>query len=219
MKNLPKQIVIYGGTGQARVVRPILERNHCEVMAIVDDTPKIESPFPDVEFLNGFDQLKSWLKKNNNLQIGFVIAIGNPHGEVRLNLQKRLENIGLISMSVIHEDAIIAKNCQIGKGVQIMPGAIIMPGAKVGDQCIINTKASLDHDSILGNGCELAPGSTVCGEVKIHDNSWIGAGATILPKIVINKNVIVGAGALVNKDVEADSVVVGIPAKTLRKKR
>jgi acetyltransferase-like isoleucine patch superfamily enzyme len=55
--------------------------------------------------------------------------------------------------------------------------------------------------------------------VKIHDNSWIGAGATILPKIVINKNVIVGAGALVNKDVEADSVVVGIPAKTLRKKR
>ena len=214
--NSISEVIIYGGTGQAKVVRPILESQHYKIIAVADDTPDIESPFKDIPFLNGYENLLSWTADLDKSKIGFVLAIGNPHGEIRLKLQKKLEEIGLTSIPVIHESAIIYGDCEIGQGVQIMPGAIIMPGSKIGMQCIINTKASLDHGSFLGDGCELAPGSTVCGEVIIEDFVWIGAGATILPRVIVHRGSIVGAGAMVNRDVPPFTIVAGVPAKTLK---
>lgn len=45
---------------------------------------------------------------------------------------------------------------------------------------------------------------------------WIGAAATILPGVTIGENSIVAAGAVVNKDVPANTIVGGVPAKILR---
>lgn len=52
--------------------------------------------------------------------------------------------------------------------------------------------------------------------ILIKRNVWIGAGATILPGVTIGENSIVAAGAVVNKDVPANTIVGGIPAKILR---
>ena len=52
--------------------------------------------------------------------------------------------------------------------------------------------------------------------VVIKRNAWIGAGATILPGVTVGENSIVAAGAVVNKDVPANTIVGGIPAKVLR---
>jgi acetyltransferase-like isoleucine patch superfamily enzyme len=60
-------------------------------------------------------------------------------------------------------------------------------------------------------------GASIAGQVKIGDFSTIGTNATILPNIVIGDNVYVGAGAVVNKNIESNLVVAGVPAKTLRK--
>lgn len=52
--------------------------------------------------------------------------------------------------------------------------------------------------------------------ILINQNAWVGAGATILPGVTIGANAIVAAGAVVNKDVPANTMVGGIPAKILR---
>jgi acetyltransferase-like isoleucine patch superfamily enzyme len=52
--------------------------------------------------------------------------------------------------------------------------------------------------------------------IHIKRNAWIGAGATILPGVTIGENSIVAAGAVVNKDVPANTIVGGIPAKVIR---
>lgn len=52
--------------------------------------------------------------------------------------------------------------------------------------------------------------------VRIKSGAWIGAGATVLPGITVGENAIVGAGAVVTKDVPANMVVAGIPAKIIR---
>lgn len=52
--------------------------------------------------------------------------------------------------------------------------------------------------------------------IVIKKNAWIGAGATILPGVTVGENAVVAAGALVNKDVAANTVVGGIPAKLLK---
>jgi acetyltransferase-like isoleucine patch superfamily enzyme len=50
----------------------------------------------------------------------------------------------------------------------------------------------------------------------IKRNVWIGAGATILPGVTVGENSIVAAGAVVNKDVAANTIVGGIPARFIK---
>jgi acetyltransferase-like isoleucine patch superfamily enzyme len=53
--------------------------------------------------------------------------------------------------------------------------------------------------------------------VHLERNCWLGANVTILPGITVGENAIVGAGAVVTKDVPANTVVVGNPARIIRK--
>ena len=52
--------------------------------------------------------------------------------------------------------------------------------------------------------------------VLVKRNVWIGAAATILPGVTVGENSIVAAGAVVNKDVAANTIVGGIPAKKIK---
>lgn len=209
---MKKKIILYGGTGQAKVVRPIVEYYNSKVVAVFDDTVGLISPFRDVDLYCGYEALLSWVKHVDPCEIGFVITIGNPHGNVRLKLHSALVKMGLSAMTVIHPSAIIAENAIIGAGSQVMAGAVIMPEVVIGKQCIINTKASVDHECVIEDGCEVAPGATLCGSVTMHQNAWVCAGATVLPRISIGANSIVGAGSVVINDIQEDRSVVGVPA-------
>ena len=47
---IPKYIILYGGTGQSKVVKPIIEYYGSKVIAVFDDTENLEPPFKDVDF-------------------------------------------------------------------------------------------------------------------------------------------------------------------------
>jgi maltose O-acetyltransferase len=59
-------------------------------------------------------------------------------------------------------------------------------------------------------------GWEVAKPIVIEDNVWIGGGAILLPGVTIGRNAVVGAGAVVSRDVPANTVVVGNPARVLR---
>ncbi|QJW90763.1 sugar O-acetyltransferase [Spirosoma taeanense] len=52
--------------------------------------------------------------------------------------------------------------------------------------------------------------------IVVKRNAWIGAGATVLPGVTIGENAVVAAGAIVSRDVPANTVVAGIPAKVVK---
>ncbi|MCP4397508.1 MAG: acetyltransferase [bacterium] len=216
---LPQKIILWGGTGQAKVIRPIIEHYGSEVVAVFDDTIGLQSPFPDIEIYQGYEGFVSWITHQNSKELGFCIAIGNPHGDARLRLHSMLVKEGLTPTILIHPTAWIARNMRIGVGGQILAGAIITEETQIGKECIINTKASVDHECILEDGVEIAPGATLCGCVHVKRNAWICAGATVLPRITIGEWAIVGAGAVVTEDVPARVTVVGVPARPLIKKK
>jgi len=53
--------------------------------------------------------------------------------------------------------------------------------------------------------------------IEIHDNVWIGGGAMVLPGVTIGRNSVVGAGAVVTRDVPPDVLVLGNPARVVRR--
>ncbi len=56
-----------------------------------------------------------------------------------------------------------------------------------------------------------------CRSVRICKNAWIGAGVTIMPGVTVGENAVVAGGAVVTKDVPADTVVGGNPARVLKR--
>ena len=56
----------------------------------------------------------------------------------------------------------------------------------------------------------------ILSPVVIRKNAWIGANATILPGVTVGENAIVAAGAVVSKDMPANTIVGGVPAKIIR---
>lgn len=87
-------------------------------------------------------------------------------------------------------------------------------GITIEDNVLIAPKVSL-----LSEGHPLSPDarqSLVPGPIHIKKNAWIGAAATILPGVTVGENPVVAAGAVVSKDVPANTVVGGIPAKQVK---
>jgi len=219
VNRLPPKVILWGGTGQAKVVRPIIEHYGSKVVAVFDDTPNLPPPFPDVPLYVGWAGFKEWITDYpRRAEIGFCITIGNPNGRMRVRFHERLMTEGLQPVTIAHPSAQIAENAIIGAGCQFMAGAIVNPEAHLGRQCIINTKASIDHECILEDGVELAPGATLCGIVRLGVNAWVCAGATVLPRIKIGADAVVGAGAVVIRDVPDATTVIGVPARPLIKR-
>lgn len=216
---LSPRVVLWGGTGQAKVVRPIVEHWGAKVVAVFDDTPGLAAPFADVPLYEGWKGFEAWLKQHGHSDVGFSVTIGNPHGDARLRIHDRLEQAGLACINVVHPTAWVADNAVVGAGVQIMAGSIVGVEARLGRQCIINTRASVDHENVLEDGVEIAPGATLCGCVRVKARAWVCAGATVLPRITIGEDAVVGAGAVVCSDVPAGTTVVGVPARNMNRRK
>lgn len=207
-----KKAIMWGAGDQGRVNRAILEEQGIELIALVDDTPDLKSPIHKVPLILGKD-FERWLATQTSRDFGFIIAIGNPYGHVRMKLAHRLKLLGLPSIQLVDHSAKIRSSAIIGEGIQIMPNALIHNDVIIRDQCIINTRALVEHDCVLNDGVEIGPGAVLCGRVNIGENSWIGAGAVIRPRIKIGKNTIIGAGAVVVNDIPDGVIAVGCPAR------
>lgn len=118
------------------------------------------------------------------------------------------DEVMLISPSTISIDdySMIGERCYIRGGGKIMIGKYCQMANNV---IIVTTNHLLDKDLYYGN--------IENKDVIIGNNVWIGSGAKIMPGVKIGDNSVVGAGAVVTKDVEADIIVGGVPAKLIKK--
>jgi UDP-3-O-[3-hydroxymyristoyl] glucosamine N-acyltransferase len=85
------------------------------------------------------------------------------------------------------------------KGVQVLANAAIMNNVTLGDFCIINTGAIIEHDSVIGTGVHVAPGAIVLGNCKIGEYSFIAAGAIVIQGCTVPPRTFVKAHSIWNK--------------------
>ncbi|MDE5957212.1 MAG: galactoside O-acetyltransferase [Muribaculaceae bacterium] len=103
----------------------------------------------------------------------------------------------------------------IGKNVVVMPGCLMMSagGITIDDGAMIAANVQL-----ISNNHDLYERQIItCKPIHIGQNVWIGAGATILPGVTIGDNAVVGAASVVTKDVGANTIVAGNPAKFIKR--
>ncbi|MEE9310861.1 MAG: DapH/DapD/GlmU-related protein, partial [Planctomycetota bacterium] len=145
--------------------------------------------------------------------------------------------------TTIYPNTAIRTGVEIGEDCAIGPFAHLREGTKVGNGCkvgaFVETKNAVFGDGSkaghlaylgdvkMGKDVNIGAGSIVAnydGEKKhqtnIDDNAFIGCGTVLVAPVNVGKNAQTGANTVVphNKDVPDNTIVVGIPAKELRKK-
>lgn len=208
-----KQIIFWGATGHAKVLREAVGHHGYELVAVFDNNRDVHPPFPDVPLHYGVEGFKAWLREHGFSETEALVTIGGASGRDRLEIQNFLKRNGVRPATVIHPTAFVAKNATIEEGSQIIANATVGVETEVGKACIINTAASVDHESVLEDGVHIAPGAVLAGSVRVGSHTLVGVGAVVLPWIKIGSDVTIGAGAVVTKDVPDGVVAYGNPAK------
>lgn len=110
----------------------------------------------------------------------------------------------------IGNQVVISNNCVIGGQGGLTVGNYVMIGH---NSTIItaNHGTSLPDIPMIRQPLDTAP-------IIIQDDVWLGANVVILPGVTIGQGAVVGAGSIVTKDVEPYAIVVGNPAKPIRKR-
>ena len=135
------------------------------------------------------------------------------------------------------------KNVVFGKDVKVFD-FVNLYDCKIDDNSKVGAFVEIQRNATIGKNCKISSHSFICEGVHINDKyprsvneagalqdqaDWkvvetivrkgasIGSSSTILCGVIIGENAIVGAGSVVTKNVPADSIVAGVPAKVLRK--
>lgn len=138
---------------------------------------------------------------------------------------------------IFQPDLVNLYGCTIGDETKIGAFVEIQGGASVGARCKISSHSfvcegvTIEDEVFVGHGVmftndvyprattpdgQLAsPDDWTCSPTRVCRRASIGSGATILPNVIIGENAMVAAGAVVTKDVPANAIVAGCPARVV----
>lgn len=131
------------------------------------------------------------------LNESLIISIGS--NSIRKRLAEKFKSVNFAT--AIHPSSVISPKSSVGVGSVVMQGAIIQSSAVVGRHCIINTAASVDHDCVVEDFVHISPHATLCGNVFVGEGSQVGAGAVVM------------------RDVPDNVLVMGNPARVVKRLR
>jgi sugar O-acyltransferase (sialic acid O-acetyltransferase NeuD family) len=138
-----------------------------------------------------------------------IIGIGDNAARKRVADQLDLEWV-----TVVHPFSWVHPDVELGPGTLVCAGAIVQPGAKVGAHVLLNTKASVDHDTCVGDYVHIAV-AHLAGGASVDEGAFLALGSTVLPGVHVGAWATVGAGSVVTKNVRPGTTVVGVPAREL----
>ncbi len=123
------------------------------------------------------------------------------------------ERFGLRYTTLIHPSAYVSPLATLCEGVFVGANSIIGPGAVLAEHVFVNRGVTIGHDTHIGAFSRIQPGSNLGGLSVIGHSVTVGIGATLIERLRVGDNAFIGAGAVVTSDIDANVLVVGIPAK------
>jgi acetyltransferase-like isoleucine patch superfamily enzyme len=126
----------------------------------------------------------------------------------------------------------IGENTKVGAFVEVQKGVVVGKNCKLQSHTFICEGVTIEDEAFIGHGVtfinDKMPRSTTDGTLQteadwkvvptlVKKGASIGSGSTIMCGITIGENAIVGAGSMVLKNVPANTIVAGNPARVIRK--
>lgn len=167
--------------------------------------------------IGDYVEIQKYLKDNQENIIDTYLEINHRNSAIPMldiqNINARIEPGAIIRDHVTIEDHAV-----------IMMGAILNIGVHVGEGTMIDMGAVLGGRVEVGKRCHVGAGAVLAGVIEppsaspvvLEDDVLIGANAVVVEGVRIGKGAVVGAGSVVLKDVPANSVVAGNPAKVIK---
>ena len=205
-------VIVFGAGGHGKVVADVLAAAGLEVLGFVDDDEARQGRRVLGKPVLG-DSV--WLREHAaRAPVAIALGIGSNHA--RALIAGRARAWGATLVTAIHPAATVSPSARIGAGTVIMAGACVNPDAAIGEGVIVNTGAIVEHDCILGDWSHLSPRVALGGAARVGAGAHLGLGAIVLPGVCVGDRSIVGAGAVVVRDLLADVVAWGVPARVGR---
>lgn len=184
-----------------------------QCVGFLDDNPQmIGTEIAGVKVLGSLDSAA------RHADCSFINGIGSP-----LNFWKKEAIIARTGLALerfetlIHPTASVSRMAELGRGVVVFQHVTVTARVRIGHHVIILPNSVISHDDVIGDYTCVAGGVSVSGGVRIGPASYLGAGSSIKGNLTIGGRCLVGMGSVVINDVPDNTVVVGNPARPLRK--
>lgn len=215
-----KVYAVYGASGHGRETMPFARAAALKSGASLQDIYFVDDD-PKTRVVNGH----AVVTYAEFLQIDApnrFVSLAIADSRVRERLSIRCEADGLQPWSVQAENVVVLDDVVVGAGAILSAFTLLTSNIRIGRYFHANMYSYVAHDCRIGDFVTFAPGVKCNGNVVVEDYAYIGTGAVLKQgqsgrPLVIGTGAVVGMGAVVTKDVAAGEVVVGNPAKVLRK--
>jgi sugar O-acyltransferase (sialic acid O-acetyltransferase NeuD family) len=205
------RVVLYAvSSGNASELLETVQRLGGEVAAAIRNVPGLPVP-AEIESFVDVDALDPRL-----LELEFAVPQTTPSLRREASADARRRGFTRAA-TLIDAAASVASTARLGSGCYVAPGAVVGAGAELGEGCLINRLSSVAHHAQLGDYASTGPSAVMSGECRIGAGAFVGAGAVVAPRVTVGDGAVVGAGAVVIRDVGPGEVVVGNPARLLRR--
>lgn len=216
-----KKVIIIGGSGIGMIAASIIERcEDLELLGFINDFIPIGNKIginKKIPVIGNTDQLNEFITQPDCF---FFFAFAGFH-DPKLSFQ-RIKELAVPReklINIIDPSAMVPFDyIQMGKSILIGPNCQISPDTVIEDYCILFGGNWVGHDTTLKEFVHLNANSVVGSYTLVEKGSTIGLNATVKGDLEIKAFSFVGAGAVLLDDVTEETIVVGNPARFLRKR-
>lgn len=204
-----RRLVIWGCGGHAREVVHLCSFLDVQVLGYLDERRDWKGRLvDDLPVLGDLGDIHD-LRKHVEL---VCAGVGDP--ALKLKFWRRTMEAGFhLAKPLVHPGVHLSRRVMVADGTIICEGTIITTNVQIGKCVILNRLSNISHDCTIEDFVTVSPGANISGNVTIREGAYIGTGSSIREKMTIGEWSVVGGGAFVANDVDAETMVVGVPAK------
>lgn len=205
----------------------VLGKSDATITMILDNLES-NNLFPSIRIINNMDLpvVKPFAHPLFTIELVTTLSITDTDtlilGVLQADTKRRIidefDPVSSQFMNLIHRTASISTTTLLGVGCLINSLVSVAAHSTLGNFVSINRNASVGHHTTLHDFITINPGAHVAGNVTVGACTQIGMGAVIVDGLTIGENTVVGAGSVVTRDLPANVVAYGNPARIVRQR-